>query len=247
MAWARVWSCGVAFPCLWWGLSVTPVCFCGYVDILSCLRYGWQISHHTTACYWDTGLLLHAVTSIATKRSSHLLRLPRTGSYPLTPAQNQGDIILVRSILLSTTPHFYLSKHFTASSSAWLSILAYLLFQHGTKKSLLPLQYTCSCQPYRRQLRMSTQPQKQTGVTLSPHHRQGNATPQDQTPAQAIRTPPAWTDSAHTHYYHRQTETTCYIHVLYHLHTRSPTLCKPDLVPLPTLILIIVLCYIISI
>ena len=32
--------------------------------------------------------------------------------------------------------------------------------------------------------------------------------------------------------------------VLYHLHTRPPALCKRGLVPLPTLILIIVLCYI---
>jgi len=32
--------------------------------------------------------------------------------------------------------------------------------------------------------------------------------------------------------------------VLYHLHTRPPTSCKRDLVPLPTLILIMVLCYI---
>jgi len=36
---------------------------------------------------------------------------------------------------------------------------------------------------------MSTQPQQQTGVTLSPHHRQENTAPQDQTQAQAYRTP----------------------------------------------------------
>jgi len=41
-AWAGVWSCGGVFSCLWWGLSVTPVCFCGCVDIL-CLQYGWQL------------------------------------------------------------------------------------------------------------------------------------------------------------------------------------------------------------
>ena len=41
--WARVWSCGAVFSCLCWGLSVTPVCFCGCVDILSCLRCGWQL------------------------------------------------------------------------------------------------------------------------------------------------------------------------------------------------------------
>jgi len=76
-----------------------------------------EISHHITACYWDTGLLfvLHVITSIATKRFSHLLQLPRTGSYPLTPAQNQGAIILVSSILLSTTFHLYFTQLFTAS------------------------------------------------------------------------------------------------------------------------------------
>jgi len=47
---------------------------------------------------------------------------------------------------------------------------------------------------------MSTQPQQQTGVTLSPHHRQQNTTPHDQTRAQANRNPPAWTDSARTLY-----------------------------------------------
>ena len=131
-----------------------------------------EISHHTTTCYWDTRLLfvLHERTSITTKTSSHLLHLPRTGSYPLTPAQNQGAIIL-----------------------------------QGTKNSLPPLQHTCSCQPYRRQLTMSTQPQQQTGVTLSPRHRQENTAPQDQTPAHANRTPLPWTDSARTLHCHRQT------------------------------------------
>ena len=28
-AWAGVWPCGGVFSCLWWGLSVTPVCCCG--------------------------------------------------------------------------------------------------------------------------------------------------------------------------------------------------------------------------
>ena len=97
--------------------AVTPVCCCGCVDILSCLRYGWQISHHTIPCHWDTELLfvLHVMTSMATKRSSHLLNLPRTGSYPLTPAQNQVVIILTSAILLPTTLHSYLSQIFTAS------------------------------------------------------------------------------------------------------------------------------------
>jgi len=116
-------------------------------------------------------------------------------------AQNQRAIILVSSTLLSITLHLYFSQIFTASSSAWLSILVYLLFQHGTKKSLPPLQYTCSCQPYRRQFRTSTQPQQQTGVTLSPHHRQENTSPQDQTRVQANHTPLAWTDSARTVHY----------------------------------------------
>ena len=39
----RCWSCGVVFCCLWWGLSVTPVCCCVCVDILSCLRFSWQL------------------------------------------------------------------------------------------------------------------------------------------------------------------------------------------------------------
>ena len=59
-------------------------------------------------------------------------------------------------------------------------------------KSHLPTQgylRSGSPPPYRRQLRMSTQPQQQTGVTLSPHHRQENTAPQDQTRAQAYRTP----------------------------------------------------------
>ena len=66
---------------------------------------------------------------------------------------------------------------------------SFLLFQHCIKKSPSPLQYTCSCQPYRRQLTMSTQPQQQTGVTLSPHYRQENTAPQDQTWTQAYCTP----------------------------------------------------------
>jgi len=162
-------------------------------------------------------------------------------------AQNQGAIIPVSSTLLSTNLHLHFSRVFTASQSAWLSILAYLLFQHGTNKSLPPLQYTCNCQPYHRQLRMSTQPQQQTDMTLSPHHRQENTSPQDQTRVQANRTPLAWTDSARTLYCHRQTGKHTVYMVLHHLHTRPPTLCKRDLVPLPTLILIIVLCYITSI
>jgi len=133
-------------------------------------------------------LYIHEYIGTTTKRFSHLLHLPRTGSYPLTPAQNQRTIILVSSILQSTNLHLYFSQLLTVSQ-LWLSILAYLLFQHGTKKSLPPLQHTCSCQPYRRQLTMSTQPQLQTGVTLSPHHRQQNIAPQDQTQAQAYRTP----------------------------------------------------------
>jgi len=48
------------------------------------------------------------------KRSSHLLRLPRTESYPLTLAQNQGAIVLVSSILLPTTLHLYFSQLFTS-------------------------------------------------------------------------------------------------------------------------------------
>ena len=55
-------------------------------------------------------------------------------------------------------------------------------------------------------------PQQQTGVTLSPHHRQENTAPQDQTPAQAYRTPLAWTDSAHTLNCRTQTDNICYMH-----------------------------------
>jgi len=85
-------------------------------------------------------------------------------------------------------------------------------------------------------------------ATLSPHHRQENTVPQDQTRAQAYRTPRGmnrlgtYTTLSYTN---RVTHVICM--VLYHLHTRPPTLCKRDLVSLPTLTLIIVLCYIISI
>ena len=96
---------------------------------------------------------------------------------PTDTGSNQGTIIPVSSILLFTTLHLYSSQFSQLPCSACLSILAYLLFQHGTEKSLPPLQYTYSCQPYRSQL-MSTQPQQQIGVTLSPttgkkilHHR----------------------------------------------------------------------------
>ena len=65
----------------------------------------------------------------------------------------------------------------------------YLLFQHPTKKSLPPLQHTCNCQAQHKQLRMSTQPQQQTSVTLNPHHRKENTAPQDQTWTQAYCTP----------------------------------------------------------
>ena len=146
----------------------------------------------------------HEYIATATKRSSHLLHLPRTVSYPLTPAQNQGTIILVSSIVLSTTLHLYFSQLLTASQ-LWLSILAYLLFQHGTKKPLPPLQYTCCCQPHRRQLRMSTQPQQQTCVTLSPHHRQENTTAGPNTGPGLPHPTGAWTDSARTLHCHRQT------------------------------------------
>jgi len=33
-AWAGVWLCGAVFSWLWWGLSVTPVCCCGCVDMI---------------------------------------------------------------------------------------------------------------------------------------------------------------------------------------------------------------------
>jgi len=88
----------------------------------------------------------------------------------------------------------------------------------STKKSLPPPQHTCSCQQYRRQIRMSTQPKQQTGVTFSPHHRQENTAPQGQTRAQAMCTPLAWNDSARTLYCHRQTGK----HMLY---TRFFTIC----------------------
>jgi len=39
-AWAGVWFCGAVLSCL---LSVTLACCCGSLDILSCLRYGWQL------------------------------------------------------------------------------------------------------------------------------------------------------------------------------------------------------------
>ena len=102
----------------------------------------------------------------------------------------------------------------------------------------------CNCQPYRRQLRMSTQRQQQIGVTLSPHHRQENTASQDQTLAQVYRTPRGlsrlgtYITLSPTNRITRVIST-----VLYHLHTRPPTLCKRDLLSLPTLILIIVLLY----
>jgi hypothetical protein len=43
LVWAHVWFCGAVFSCLWWGLTVTPVCSCGCVDILSRLWNGWQL------------------------------------------------------------------------------------------------------------------------------------------------------------------------------------------------------------
>ena len=67
-----------------------------------------------------------------------------------------------------------------------IALLSLLIIPARHKQSLPPLQHTCSCQPYRRQLRMSTHPQKQTSVT---HKRQENTAPQDQTPAQTYRNP----------------------------------------------------------
>jgi len=123
-------------------------------------------------------IVLHMISCIAMKRSSHLLHLPRTGSYLLTPAQNQGTIIL-----------------------------------HGTKKSLPPLQYTCSCQPYCRQLRMSTQPQQQTGVTLSPHYRQENTSLQDQTMSPGLLHPMGYEPTQHVHYIViDEQDNTCYMY-----------------------------------
>jgi len=33
-AWVGFWSCGAVFPCLWWGLSVTPVCCLILIELL---------------------------------------------------------------------------------------------------------------------------------------------------------------------------------------------------------------------
>ena len=102
-------------------------------------------------CYQQDTRLWHIITSIVAKRSSHLLHLPKAGSYPRSPEPKPMN--------------HNTSRH---------------------KKSLPPVQYICSCQPYRRQLRMSTLPQQQASVTLN---RQEKTAPQDQTPAQAYRTP----------------------------------------------------------
>jgi len=125
----------------------------------------------------DCFFVPHVITSIATKRSSHLLHLPRTGSYPRTSVHNQGTIII-----------------------------------HGTKKSLPPLRYTCTCQPYRRQLRVSTQPQEQTAVTLTPTT--GKKILHHKTKHQPRPTAPHWHEpTRHVHYIviHKQ-DNTCYMH-----------------------------------
>jgi len=64
---------------------------------------------------------IHEYIGTTTKRSSHLLHLPRTRSYPLTPAHNQGTIILVSSILQSTTLHVHFSQLLTPSQ-LWMTV-----------------------------------------------------------------------------------------------------------------------------
>ena len=136
--------------------------------------------------------MLHVITSIAAKRSSHLLHVPRTGSNSRTSAHNQGNIIL-----------------------------------HGTKKSLPPLQYTCSCQPHRRQLRMSTQPQQQTGVTRSPPPQAIKYCTTGPKTAPGVPHPTGHEPTQHTHYIVIDKQITHVICMgLYHLHPRPPTLCK---------------------